>query len=154
MEFGIALVPFSYCIQYYNLAILFLISYIFLIAIVIVYFDYMSRIVGLILLNPCNCSYSVYPIYGWVDGRQYVDMRGQYYSYLSMVSRYLVYLRGHPDVLGRVVVCAGDSCVGSSVVHPSYVGLAWARSRRRWRLHLKTLISWCLFACDCDIGLT
>ena len=84
----------------------------FLIAIVIVYFEYMSRIVGLILLNPCNCSYSVYPIHGWVHGRQYVDM----------VSRYLFYLRGHPDVSGRVVVHAGDRCVGSSVVHPPYVG--------------------------------
>jgi len=102
-------------------ATLFLISYIFLISIIIVYFDYMSRIVGFILLNPCNSSYSVYPIHGWVDGRQYVDV----------VSRYLVYLRGHPDVSGRVVVRVGDSCVGSSVVHPSYVGLAWARLRRR-----------------------
>jgi len=27
-------------------------------------------------------------------------------------------------VLGRVVVRAGDNCVGSSVVHPPYVGLA------------------------------
>ena len=92
-------------------ATLFLISYIFLIAIVIVYFDYMSRIVGLILLNPRNCSYSVYPINWWVDGRQYVDM----------VSRYLVYLQGHPDVPGRVVVHIGDSCIGSSVVHPPNV---------------------------------
>ena len=62
---------------------LFLISYIFLIAIVIVYLDYMSRIVGLILLNLYNCSYSVYLIDRWVDGRQYIDV----------VSRYLVYLR-------------------------------------------------------------
>ena len=93
----------------------------FLIAIVIVYFDYMSWIVGLILLNSCNCSYSVYLIDRWVDGRQYVDV----------VSRCLVYLRVHPDVLGHVVVRAGDSCVGSSVVQPLYVGLAWARSRRR-----------------------
>ena len=54
-------------------ATLFLISYIFLIAIVIVYFDYKSRIVGLILLNSYNCSYSVYLIDLWVDGRQYVD---------------------------------------------------------------------------------
>jgi len=89
-------------------ATLFLISYIFLIAIVIVYFDYMSRIVGLILLNSCNCSYSVYPINWWVDGRQYVDM----------VSRYLIYLRGHPDVPCCVVVHAGNSYVGSSIVHP------------------------------------
>jgi len=58
--------------------ILFLISYIFLIALVIVYFDYMSRIVDLILFNPCNCSYSVYPIDWWVDGRQYVDGVSRY----------------------------------------------------------------------------
>jgi len=99
-------------------ATLFLISYIFLIAIVIVYFDYMSTIVGLILLNSCNCSYSVYPINWWVDGRQYVDI----------VSRYLVYLRGHHDMPGRVVVRIGDSCIGSSIVHPPYVGQAWALS--------------------------
>jgi len=100
---------------------LFLISYIFLIAIVIIYFDYMSRIVGLILLNSCNCSYNVYRINCWVDGRQYVDV----------VSRYLVYLREHPDVPERMVDRVGDSCVGSSVVHPPYVGLAWARLQRR-----------------------
>jgi len=93
----------------------------FLIAIVIVYFDYMSMIVGLILLNSCNCSCSIYLIDRWVDGRQYVDA----------VSRYLVYLRVHPDVLERVVDHVGDSCVGSSVVHPPYVGLAWVRSRKR-----------------------
>ena len=83
----------------------------FLIAIVIVYFDYMSWIVGLILLNSCNCSYSVYLIDRWVDGRQYVDV----------VSRYLVYLRVHPDVPRRVVVRTGDNCFGFSVVHHAYV---------------------------------
>jgi len=93
----------------------------FLIAIVIVYFDYMSRIVGLILLNLCNCSYSVYLIDLWVDGRQYVDV----------VSRYFIYLRVHPDVSRRVVDHVGDTYVRSYVVHPPYVGLAWARSRRR-----------------------
>jgi len=93
----------------------------FLIVVVVVYFDYMSRIVGLILLNLCNCSYSVYLIDRWVDGRQYVDV----------VFRYLVYLRVHPNVPRRVVVRVGDSCIDSSVVHPPYVGLAWAPSRRR-----------------------
>jgi hypothetical protein len=44
--------------------------------------------------------------------------------YVDVVSRYIVYLRRHPDVLGRVVVCAGDSCVGFYVVHPPYIGLA------------------------------
>jgi hypothetical protein len=86
----------------------------FLITLVIVYFDYMSRIVGLILLNSCNCSYSVYLIDRWVDDRQYVDV----------VSRYLICLRVPHDMSGRVVVYVGDSCVGSSVVHPPYVGLA------------------------------
>ena len=68
----------------------------------------MSRIVGLILLNSCNCSYSVYPINWSVDGRKYVDV----------VSGCLVYLRGHPNMLGHVVVRVGDNCVGSTVVHP------------------------------------
>jgi len=36
--------------------------------------------------------------------------------YVDMVSRYIVYLWRHPDVSGRVVVRAGDSYVGSSVV--------------------------------------
>jgi len=93
----------------------------FLITLVIVYFDYISRIVGLILLNLCNCSYSIYLLDRWVDDRQYVDV----------VSRYIICLRVPPDVPGRVVVHVGDSYVGSSVVHPLYVGLAWARSRRR-----------------------
>jgi len=35
-----------------------------------------------------------------------------------------MYLQRHPDVPGRVVVRIGDSCVGSSVVHPLHVGLA------------------------------
>jgi len=73
----------------------------FLITLVIVYFNYMSRIVGLILLNSCNCSYSVYLIDRWVDDRQYVDV----------VSRYLVCVQVPPDVPGRVVVHVGDSCV-------------------------------------------
>jgi hypothetical protein len=88
----------------------------FLITLVIVYFHYMSRIVGLILLNSCNCSYSVYLIDRWVDDRQYVDV----------VSRYLVCLQVPPDVSSHVVVHVGDSFVGSSVVHHLYVGLAWA----------------------------
>jgi len=38
--------------------------------------------------------------------------------YVDMVSRYIVYLRRHPDVLGYVVFRVGDSYVGSFVVHP------------------------------------
>jgi len=44
--------------------------------------------------------------------------------YVDVVSRYIVYLQRHPDVPRHVVVRAGDSCVGSSIVHPPYVGLA------------------------------
>ena len=93
----------------------------FLSTLVNFYFDYMSRIVGLFLLNSCNFSYSVYLIDHMVDDRQYVDV----------VSRYLVCLRVHLSVLGRVVVHVGDSYIGSSVAHPPYIGLAWVRSRRR-----------------------
>ena len=121
MEFGTVLLPFSYCIQYYDSGNIVLNSYILLIAIVIVYFDYISRIVGLILLNSSNCSYSVYLTNCWVDGRQYIDV----------VSRYLIYLRGHLDVLGRVVVRVDDSYIGSSIVYPPYVGQAWTQLRRR-----------------------
>jgi len=97
---------------------LFLIDHMFLIAIVIVYFDYISSLVGLILLNLRNCSYSVYPIESWVDDEQYV----------VMVSRYSIYLRVHPNLLGHVIVHVGDSYVDFSVVHPPYVGKQ-ARSR-------------------------
>jgi len=44
--------------------------------------------------------------------------------YVDVVSRYIVYQRRHPDVPGRVEVRVGDSCVGSTVVHPLYVGVA------------------------------
>ena len=44
--------------------------------------------------------------------------------YVDVVSRYFVYLRRHPDMPGCVVVRVGDSYIGSSIVHPPYVGLA------------------------------
>ena len=91
---------------------LFLILYMFLIAIVIVHFDYMLSIVSLILLNLCNCSYRVRPEISWMNDWQYVDV----------VFRYLAYLWVHPDVPGRVVVRVGDSYIDFSVVHPLYVG--------------------------------
>jgi len=75
----------------------------------------------LVIRYSCNCSYSVYLMDRWIDDRQYVDV----------VSKYFVCLRVPPNVSSRVVVRVGDSCVGSSVVHPPYVGLAWARARRR-----------------------
>jgi len=43
--------------------------------------------------------------------------------YVDVVSRYIVYLWRDPVVSSRVVVCVGDSYVGSSIVHPPYVGL-------------------------------
>ena len=44
--------------------------------------------------------------------------------YADMVSRYILYQWRHPNVSGCVVVHVGDSCIGSSIVHPPYVGLA------------------------------
>jgi hypothetical protein len=86
----------------------------FLIAMLIVYFDYMSSIVTLLLLSLCICSYSVYPNVPRVDDLHYV----------GVVLRYIAYLRVLPDVPGRVVDRKGDyySFVESSVVHPLHIG--------------------------------
>jgi len=70
-----------------------------------------------------NCIFDIDMVYD--DYRYMIVKRLIQYSselggahYVDVVSRYIVYLRRHPDVLGRVVVCAGDSCVGFYVVHP------------------------------------
>jgi hypothetical protein len=86
----------------------------FLIAMFIVYFDYMSSIVTLLLLSSCICSYSVYPKVPRVDDLHYV----------GVVLRYIAYLRVLPDVPERVVDRKGDyySFVESSVVHPLCIG--------------------------------
>jgi hypothetical protein len=86
----------------------------FLIAMFIVYFDYMSSIVTLLLLSSCRRSYSVYPKVPRVDDLHYV----------GVVLRYIAYLRVLPDVLGRVVDRQGDSYsfVESSIVHPLRIG--------------------------------
>jgi hypothetical protein len=86
----------------------------FLIAMFIVYFDYMSSIVNLLLLSSCICSYSVYPKVPRVDDLHYV----------GVVLRYIAYLRVLPDVPGCVVDREGDnySSVESSVVHPLRIG--------------------------------
>jgi hypothetical protein len=88
----------------------------FLIAMFIVYFDYMSCRVTLLLLSLCICSYSIYPKVPRVDDLHYV----------GRVLRYIAYLQVLPDVSGRVVDREGNyySFVESSVVHPlciSYV---------------------------------
>jgi hypothetical protein len=91
-----------------------LIFILFLIAMFIVYFDYMSSIVTLLLLSSCICSYSVYPKVPRVDDLHYV----------GMMLRYIAYLRVLPDVSGRVVDREGDyfSFVESFIVHPLRIG--------------------------------
>jgi hypothetical protein len=90
------------------------ILFMFLIVMFIVYFDYMSSIVTLLLLSSCICSYSVYPKVPRVDDLHYV----------GMVLRYIAYLQVLPDVPGHVVDRKGDyySFVESSVVHPLRIG--------------------------------
>jgi hypothetical protein len=90
------------------------ILFMFLIAMFIVYFDYMSSIVTLLLLSSCICSYSVYPKVPRVDDLHYV----------GMVLRYIAYLQVLPDVPGHVVDGKGDyySFIESSVVHPLRIG--------------------------------
>jgi hypothetical protein len=80
----------------------------------IVYFDYMSSIVTLLLLSSCICSYSIYPKVPRVDDLHYV----------GVVLRYIAYLRVLPNILERVVDRKGDyySFVDSSVVHPMRIG--------------------------------
>jgi hypothetical protein len=96
------------------MATLIFILFMFLIAMFIVYFDYMSSIVTLLLLSSCICSYSIYSKVPRVDDLHYV----------GMVLRYIAYLRVLSDVLGRVVDREGDyySFVESSVVHPLCIG--------------------------------
>jgi hypothetical protein len=88
--------------------------FMFLIAMIIVYFDYMSSIVSSMLLNSCICSYSVHPKVPRVNDLHYV----------SVVLRYIAYLRVLPNVPGCVIDRKGDyySFVESSVVHPPYIG--------------------------------
>jgi hypothetical protein len=80
----------------------------------IVYFDYISSIVTLLLLSSCICSYSIYPKVHRVDDLHYV----------GMVLRYIAYLRVLPNVPRHVVDREGDyySFVESSVVHPLRIG--------------------------------
>jgi hypothetical protein len=86
----------------------------FLIAMFIIYFSYMSSIVTLLLLSSCICSYSVYPKVPSVDDLHYV----------GVVLRYIAYIRVLLDVLGRVVDREANyySFIESSVVHPLRIG--------------------------------
>jgi hypothetical protein len=98
------------------MATLIFILFMFLIAMFIVYFDYISSIVTLLLLSSCICSYSVYPKVPRADDLHYV----------GVMLRYISYLRVLPDVSGRVVDRERDyySFIESSIVHPlciSYV---------------------------------
>jgi hypothetical protein len=96
------------------MATLIFVLFMFLIAMFIVYFDYMSSIVTLLLLSSCICLYSVYPKVPRVDDLHYV----------GMVLRYIAYLRVLPDVPGCVVGREGDyySFIESYVVHPLCIG--------------------------------
>jgi hypothetical protein len=80
----------------------------FLIAMFIVYFGYMSSIVSL-LLSSCICSYSAHPNMQdpWVGGRHYV----------SVVLRYCL-SSNVPYMPGRVVDRGCDRPVESYVVQP------------------------------------
>jgi hypothetical protein len=86
----------------------------FLIAMFIFYFDYMSSIVTLLLLSSCIYSYSIYPQVPRVDDLHYV----------GVVLRYIAYLWVFPDVSGCVVDREGDyySFFESSIVHPLRIG--------------------------------
>jgi hypothetical protein len=85
----------------------------FLIAMFIIYFGFMSSIVSL-LLSSCICSYSTHSNMQdpWVGGRHYV----------SVVLRYCLFVNA-PYTPGCVVDRGFDKPVESYVVHPPCVGL-------------------------------
>jgi hypothetical protein len=85
----------------------------FLIAMFIVYFGYMSSIVSL-LLSSCIYSYSAHPNMQdpWLGGRHYV----------SVMLRYCLSANA-PYMLRHVVDRGCDKPVESYVVHPPCVGL-------------------------------
>jgi len=86
-------------------------------------FLYINILLFILFLVYSSCIFDIDVVYD--DYRYMIVKRLIQYSsksggahYVDMVSRCIVYLWRHPDVLGRVVVLVGDSCVGSSVVHP------------------------------------
>jgi hypothetical protein len=88
----------SLCVYCSVMITLIFILFMFLIAMFIVYFEYMSSIVTLLLLSSCICSYSVYPKVPRLDD----------FHYVGVVLRYIAYMRVFPDVPGRVVDREGD----------------------------------------------
>jgi len=86
-------------------------------------FLYFNILLFIQFLVYSSCIFDIYVVY---DDCCYMIVKRliQYSSesggahYVDVVSRYIVYSRRHPDVPRRVVVRVGDSCVGSSVVHP------------------------------------
>jgi hypothetical protein len=86
------------------------ILFMFLVAMFIICFGYMSNIVRLLLI-PCVRSYSAHPTGPWVSGRHYVSVVLRYC--LSTDASY---------VPGRVVDCRRDRSIESYVVHPPCVG--------------------------------
>jgi len=111
LEIGNIILYFIMTLFYFNilLFIQFLVYSSCILYIDVVYDDYCYMIVKLLIQYSSESG-----------GAHYVDV----------VSRYIVYLWRHPDVSGRVVVRIGNTYIGSSVVHPPYVGLA-ERGRER-----------------------
>jgi hypothetical protein len=99
---------------------LFLIDYIFLVIMIIVYFDYISSIVRL-YLSSSTCSYSVYSCDQRVSGRHCVSV-----VLIRCLPADAPYIRGHQVVDHRC-----DIPVVSSVVHSPNIGLVRPDFRAR-----------------------
>jgi hypothetical protein len=104
---------------------LFLINYIFLVIMIIVYFDYISSTVRLSLYSS-TCSYSTHSCDKRVSGRHCVSM---------VLIRYLPtdapYIPGH-----QVVDCGCDIPVESSIVHSLNISLVRPDFKARLRFVL------------------
>ena len=89
------------------------ISFMFLVIMFIVYFDYIFSIVGLSSYS-CICSYGAHPKDPWVGGRHCVSV---------------VLIRDLPtdthSILGHVVDHGRDTPIESFVVHSPNIGARW-----------------------------
>jgi hypothetical protein len=109
--FGIIFVPPLFCISHYFykfatiVITLLFISFMFLVIMFIVYFDYMLSIVGLSSYS-CISSYNAQSKVPWVSGQHYVSV---------ILIRCLPV--DTPYIPGHVVDCGCDTPVESFVVH-------------------------------------
>ena len=127
--FDIIFVPPLFCISHYFymfatiVMITLFISFMFLVIMFMVYFDYILSIARLCLYL-CISSYSAHSRVPWVRGRHCVSV---------VLIRCLP--TDTPYILGHVVDCRCDTPVESFVVHSPNIGARRVRLQRKSKLY-------------------